>query len=336
VPVGRLFLRLVDLLPMPSLRVQRAVAAAVILTQGGIAVTGAIVRVTASGLGCPTWPQCFPGSFTPIPHPEIAGIHQAVEFGNRMITFLVVLTAALAVLVVTRARRRREVLLYAWLMPASTVVQAVIGGITVLTGLLWWTVAIHLLASMTMVWLSVLLYVKVGERDDAVSTPVVPKPLRQLTVLTAAVLAAQLISGTLVTGAGPHAGDKSITQPVPRLQVEITTLVHVHSSLLVAYLSLLVALGFALLAVHAPRPVMLRLSVLLVLVCAQGLVGTVQFFTGVPAALVAIHVAGAAACTAATAALWAAMRERSQAEALEGVLDPDDEVALPARPRGGV
>ena len=95
-------------------------AAAVVLTQGGIAVTGAIVRVTASGLGCPTWPQCFPGSFTPVPHAEVAGIHQAVEFGNRMITFLVVLTAALAVLAVTRARRRREVLIYAWLMPAST------------------------------------------------------------------------------------------------------------------------------------------------------------------------------------------------------------------------
>jgi heme a synthase len=321
VAVGRYFLRLVDLLPMPSLRAQRVIAFLVILTQGGIAVTGAIVRVTASGLGCPTWPQCFPGSFTPVPHAEVAVVHQVVEFGNRMITFLVVLTAALAVLAVTRARRRREVLIYAWLMPASTVVQAVIGGITVLTGLLWWTVAIHLVASMTMVWLAVLLYVKIGEPDKntaGVSSESVPKPLCHLTALTAVVLAAQLVSGTLVTGAGPHAGDKSITQPVPRLQVEITTLVHVHSSLLVAYLALLVGLGFGLLAVHAPRPVLVRLGVLLVLVCAQGLVGTVQFFTGVPAALVAVHVAGAAACTAATAALWASMRERSKPEPVQG------------------
>ena len=317
-PVGRFLLRLVDLLPMPSLRVQRAIAAAVILTQGGIAVTGAIVRVTASGLGCPTWPQCFPGSFIPVPHAEVAGIHQAVEFGNRMITFLVVLTAALAVLAVTRARRRGEVLFYAWLMPASTVVQAVLGGITVLTGLLWWTVAIHLLASMTMVWLSVLLFVKVGEPDAGDEAPVVAKPLRQLTVLTAVVLGAQLVTGTLVTGAGPHAGDKSLTQPVPRLQIEITTLVHVHSSLLVAYLALLVGLGFGLLATQAPRPVNVRLAVLVVLVFGQGLVGTVQFFTGVPAALVAVHVAGAAACTAATAALWASMRERTEAEPVEG------------------
>jgi heme a synthase len=311
-------LRLVDVLPLPSLRTQRLVAAAVVLTQGGIAVTGAIVRVTASGLGCPTWPQCFPGSFTPVPHAEVAVVHQVVEFGNRMITFLVVLTAALAVLAVTRARRRREVLVYAWLMPASTVAQAVMGGITVLTGLLWWTVAIHLVASMTMVWLAVLLYVKIGEPDDGVSTPVVPKPVRQLTALTAVVLAAQLVSGTLVTGAGPHAGDKSVEQPVPRLQVEITTLVHLHASLLVAYLALIVGLGFALLAVRAPKPVVLRLWVLLVLVCAQGMVGTVQFFTGVPAALVAVHVAGAAACTAATAALWASMRERAEPKPVEG------------------
>jgi cytochrome c oxidase assembly protein subunit 15 len=321
VTVGRPFLRLVDLLPLPSLRVQRIIAFLVILTQGGIAVTGAIVRVTASGLGCPTWPQCFPGSFTPVPHAEVAVVHQVVEFGNRMITFLVVLTAAAAVLAVTRARRRREVLIYAWLMPASTVVQAVIGGITVRTGLLWWTVAIHLLASMTMVWLSVLLYVKVGQPDGEAartSIPLVAKPLRQLTALSAVVLAAILVTGTLVTGAGPHAGDKSLDRVVPRLQVEITTLVHAHSSLLVAYLSMVIALGFALTAVHAARPIMIRLRVLLILVCAQGLVGTVQFYTGVPAALVAVHVAGAAACTAATAALWASMRERAEPEPLHG------------------
>ncbi|MGD9621339.1 MAG: heme A synthase [Mycolicibacterium sp.] len=312
--LSRLWQGAVDLLPDPSLRVQRIVAAAVIVTQGGIAVTGAIVRVTASGLGCPTWPQCFPGSFTPMPHPEVAGLHQAVEFGNRLLTFLVVLTAAAAVVVLTRARRRREVLIYAWLMPASTVAQAVIGGITVLTGLLWWTVAVHLLASMTMVWVATLLYVKVGEPDVGVITPRVAKPLRQLTALSAVALSAVLVTGTMVTGAGPHAGDKSLERPVPRLQVEITTLVHMHSSLLVAYLSLLVGLGFALLAVHAPRVLLTRLGVVVGLVAAQGLLGTVQFFAGVPPALVALHVAGAATCTAATAALWASMRERAEPE----------------------
>jgi cytochrome c oxidase assembly protein subunit 15 len=307
----------VNLLTPPSLRTQRVIAAAVVLTQGGIAVTGATVRVTASGLGCPTWPQCFPGSFTPVAVSEVPRIHQAVEFGNRMITFLVVLTAALAVLAVIRARRRTEVQVYAWLMPASTVVQAVIGGITVLTGLLWWTVALHLLASMTMVWLAVLLYVRIGEPDDGVPRLVVPKPLRGLTFLSAIALAGVLVAGTLVTAAGPHAGDTSPTRTVPRLQVAITTLVHAHSSLLIGYLALLVGLGFGLLAVSAPRAVLLRLSVLVALVCAQGAVGTIQYFTGVPAALVAVHVAGAAAVTAATAALWASMRQRTEPEPLQ-------------------
>jgi cytochrome c oxidase assembly protein subunit 15 len=316
--VRRLLLRLVDLLPDPSLPTQRVIAALVILTQGGIAVTGAIVRVTASGLGCPTWPQCFPGSFTPVAHAEVPRIHQAVEFGNRMITFAVVITAILAVLAVTRARRRAEVLVYAWLMPASTVLQAVIGGITVLTGLLWWTVAIHLLASMAMVWLAVLLYVKIGEPDVGETTYTVVPPLRWLTALSATTLAAVLVAGTLVTAAGPHAGDTSPNRTVPRLRIEITTLVHAHSSLLVAYLSLLVGLVFGLLAVRAARPIVLRLGVLVLLVFAQAGVGTVQFFTGVPAALVAVHVAGAAACTAATAALWASMRERTEPEPVQG------------------
>ncbi|OBA89826.1 hypothetical protein A5642_14240 [Mycolicibacterium mucogenicum] len=299
-----------DKLPIPSLRVQRLIAFLIILTQGGIAVTGAIVRVTASGLGCPTWPQCFPGSFVPVPHAEVPVVHQAVEFTNRMFTFGVVLTAALAVLAVIRAGRRREVKFYAWLMPASTVVQAIIGGITVRTGLLWWTVAVHLLVSMVMVWLAVLLYVKIGEPDSGTDQLVVPRPLRWFTALTAVTLSAVLVTGTLVTGAGPHAGDKSALQPVKRLQVEITDLAHLHSSLLVAYLSFVIGLGFALLAVRAPKPVLLRLAVLAGLVLAQGAVGAVQFYTGVPAVLVAIHVAGAGACTAATAALWASMRSR--------------------------
>jgi cytochrome c oxidase assembly protein subunit 15 len=316
--VGRFLLRLVDVLPLPSLRVQRIIAAVVILTQGGIAVTGAIVRVTASGLGCPTWPQCFPGSFTPVAVAEVPVIHQAVEFGNRMITFLVVLTAAAAVLAVTRARRRREVLVYAWLMPASTVVQAVLGGITVLTGLLWWTVAIHLLVSMAMVWLSVQLFAKIGEPDVGVSTLLVPNPLRHLTFLSGVALSIVLVTGTMVTGAGPHAGDKSIDAPVPRLGLDIVTLVYRHSSLVTAYVSLLIGLGFALLAVHAPRPVTLRLVALLVLVALQGMVGTVQFYTGVPPVLVAVHVLGAAACTAATSALWASMRQRAEPEPIQG------------------
>ncbi|MDM2117162.1 heme A synthase, partial [Mycobacteroides abscessus] len=151
---------------------------------------------------------------------------------------------------------------------------------------------------------------KVGEPDvvsDLPSVPPPPAPLSRLTALIGVTLAAVLVAGTLVTGAGPHAGDKSITRVVPRLQVEITTLVHLHGTLLIAYLALLLGLGFGLAAVGVTRHIWVRFTVVLALTLAQALVGVVQFYTGVPAVLVALHVAGAAACTAATAALWAAL-----------------------------
>jgi heme a synthase len=131
------------------------------------------------------------------------------------------------------------------------------------------------------------------------------------------VLAGILVTGTFVTGAGPHAGDKSVEAPVPRLEVEIVTLVTLHATLLIVYLVLLLTLGFALRRVTAPRRVIRRLVVLLILVAAQALVGRVQYAIGVPAELVALHVAGAAACTAATSALWASMRERAEPETIE-------------------
>jgi heme a synthase len=307
------FVNLVNRLPMPSLAVQKWIAVAVILTQGGIAVTGSVVRVTASGLGCTTWPQCHPGSFVPTGTSTAPWFHQAVEFGNRLLTFLVVATAAAAVIAVTRAARRREVLVYAWLMPLSTVAQAVIGGITVLTGLLWWTVAIHLVVSMAMVWVSVILFHKIDQPDDGVDTVVLPKQLRWLTALTGVALAGTLVAGTMVTGAGPHAGDKSPERTVERLDLDITNLVHLHAELLVAYLALLVGLGFALYAVGARQSLKLRLQVVVALVVSQACVGLVQFWTDVPATLVTIHVALAGACTAATAALYAAGRVREPA-----------------------
>ncbi|WP_405493840.1 COX15/CtaA family protein [Nocardia sp. NBC_00511] len=315
--LSRAFQRLADLFPMPSLRVQRLIAFLVVLSQAGISVTGAVVRVTSSGLGCPTWPQCFPGSFVPTAVAEVPVVHQLVEFSNRMLTFVVTLAAAAIVLAVTRARRRREVQIYAWLMPGGTVLQAVIGGITVRTGLLWWTVSVHLLVSMLMVWLATLLWTKVAEPDDGVQTVQAPKPLQLLTGLSGLALTGTLIAGTLVTGAGPHAGDKSVEKPVARLQVEIVTLVHLHAELLVAYLALLVGLACGLAAVGMNKTIRTRLIVVIALVCSQALVGIVQYFTHVPAALVAVHVGGAAACTAATAALWAAMRTRETVNVTE-------------------
>ncbi|MBM7461039.1 heme A synthase [Rhodococcus coprophilus] len=314
------YLSLVDRLPLPSLRTQRIIALLTILTQGGIAVTGSVVRVTASGLGCPTWPQCFPGSLVPVGvSSNVHTLHQVVEFGNRLLTFVVVAVAAAIVLAVTRARRRREVIVWAWLMPAGTVIQAILGGITVLAGLVWWTVAIHMLASMLMVWLAVILYTKVGEPDDGVMVQVLPQPLRWLTALSAVALAGVLVLGTMVTGAGPHAGDKSIENPVPRLDLDITMLVHLHAEALVGYLALLVGLTFAVYALHAPAAVKTRLKVVLALVAVQAGIGLVQFWTDVPAVLVVLHVAGAGLCTAATAAVWAAGRVRTTAPAPEPV-----------------
>jgi heme a synthase len=316
---SREFFALTYRLRVPPLRWQLGVAVAAVASQAGISVTGAVVRVTSSGLGCPTWPQCFPGSFTPVGVSAVPVVHQAVEFTNRMLTSLVVICAVLAVLVVHGARRRREVLVYAWLMPAGTILQAVIGGITVRTGLLWWTVAVHLLVSMLMVWLATLLHAKVGMPDSGVDMPRVPSPLRLLTVFGAFALFATLIAGTMVTGAGPHAGDASITKPVPRLRVEIVTLVHAHGELVVAYLALAIGLLCGLFAVGAAEDIRRRAIVVLGLVSAQGLVGIVHYVTHVPAALVAAHVAGAAACTIATASLWASMHARET----EALLDDD-------------
>jgi cytochrome c oxidase assembly protein subunit 15 len=314
------YLSLVDRLPLPSLRTQKIIAFLSIVVQGGIAVTGSVVRVTASGLGCPTWPQCFPGSLVPVGVSSgVNTLHQIVEFGNRLLTFVVVIVAAAIVLAVTRAGRRREVIAWAWLMPAGTVLQAIIGGITVLTGLLWWTVAIHLLVSMLMVWLATVLFSKVSEPDDGVVVRTLPQPLRWLTALSGVTLAGVLIAGTMVTGAGPHAGDKSLDRPVPRLDIDITTLVHLHAELLVAYLALLVGLTFAVYAVHTTDAVKLRLKVVLALVVAQSSIGLVQFWTDVPALLVVLHVAGAGLCTAATAAVWAAGLIRTNAPDREPV-----------------
>lgn len=309
------FVSLVNRLPLPSPAVQKWVAFAVILAQGGIAVTGSVVRVTASGLGCTTWPQCYPGSFVPTGDSTAPWFHQAVEFGNRLLTFVVIAASAAAVIAVTRAARRREVLFYAWLMPASTVLQAVIGGLTVLTGLLWWTVAIHLVVSMAMVWLAVMLHHKIGQPDDGVEVLVLPRQLRWLTALSGVALASTLVAGTMVTGAGPHAGDKNPERTVERLDLDITNLVHLHAELLVGYLALLVGLGFALYAVGARDAVTSRWKVVVALVVAQAVVGLVQFWTHVPAVLVIVHVALAGACTAATAALYAAGKVREPAPA---------------------
>ena len=288
-----------------------ATAIAAVITQAGIAVTGSVVRVTGSGLGCPTWPQCFPGSLVPQPDPEVAAVHQWIEFGNRLLTGLVGLVALACLIVALVRPRRRRLIVLAATMPLGVVAQAVLGGITVLTGLAWWTVSVHFLVSMMLVWLAVLLVAAFAE-GDAPPRWRFPRPLRDLLRVATTVLAALLIAGTLVTSAGPHAGNAA----TPRLAVGVPAMAQLHADLLVGFLGLLAGMGFALRAVGVPVGVWRRYTVLVCVVLAQGALGVVQYLTGVPEVLVSLHVLGAASVVMAMAAFWTSCRIRDHEPAV--------------------
>ncbi|MBB3050749.1 cytochrome c oxidase assembly protein subunit 15 [Prauserella isguenensis] len=307
---------LVGRLPYPSRAVQRTIAIAAIITQGGIGVTGSVVRVTGSGLGCPTWPQCFPGSMFPVEHPEYEMFNQWIEFGNRLLTGIVGVVAALCVLVAWRIKLdhpgRTRLVKLAWTMPGGVVAQAVIGGVTVVTGLLWWTVAIHFLASAVLVWLATQLLYALDEGDDQ-PRPVLPARHRPLLQALVVALAAVLAAGTTVTGAGPHGGDPD----TPRFDVPIETLSFIHGGLLVVFLAILAALGGAVWRRRAETPpsaaLRRRYAVVWVVSLAQGVLGSVQYQLGVPEELVSFHVLGSAAVIVAVSALWCATRDRGPA-----------------------
>ena len=154
------------------------------ITNGLIAVTGATVRVTGSGLGCPTWPECHPGSLVPVSRADLSAIHQAIEFGNRTLTGVVLIASLGTFLVIWLARpRRRSLVWLAAVLPAGVLFQAVWGGSTVLTGLAWWTVAPHMLVSLVLLFVSIVVLVRLDETDDP-PVPVVPRPLQVLTWAT--------------------------------------------------------------------------------------------------------------------------------------------------------
>ncbi|HEV7646912.1 MAG TPA: COX15/CtaA family protein [Actinophytocola sp.] len=291
----------IDAAPSPSRKLQLGVAVAVVATQALIAVTGAVVRVTGSGLGCPTWPQCLPGSMVPEYHREYATLNQWIEYGNRLFTGIVGLIAVAAfVLALLSKPRDRRYLRLAFAMPVGVAIQAGIGGITVRTGLLWWTVAIHLLVSTVIVWLATLL-VHAVPRDDARPGAAGTLAGRWLYPQTA-LLAGVLVTGTMVTGAGPHGGDPD----TPRLDAPIETLAHVHASFLYTFLGSLVVLG--LLLRRVANPPWRRYLVLVAVVLAQGTIGLVQYWNGVPELLVCLHVLGAMSAVIATASLWCGIR----------------------------
>jgi cytochrome c oxidase assembly protein subunit 15 len=303
----------IDRAPSPSRKLQLGVAVAVVATQALIAMTGAIVRVTSSGLGCPTWPECFPGSMVPVDHPEYATLNQWIEYGNRLFTGIVGLVAGAAlVLALLGKPRDRRYLRLAIAMPVGVAVQAVLGGITVRLDLLWWTVAIHLLASTVMVWLATLLVHAVPREDARPGTG--SRLVGRWLYVQTALLTGLLVTGTMVTGAGPHGGDPD----TPRLGIPVETIAHVHAAFLYTFLGSLVLLGFLLRGTE--NPPWRRYQVLVAVVLAQGTVGFVQFWTGVPELLVSLHVLGAMTVIIATASLWCGVRgygrmsERREAE----------------------
>jgi heme a synthase len=264
------------------------------IANGAIVVTGGLVRLTGSGLGCPTWPRCTDESF--VATPELAA-HGAIEFGNRLLTFVLTAVAIATVVVVWRSARRdlRPLAAISFLgIPA----QALLGGVTVLTGLNPWTVAAHFLVSMVLVAVATTLWLR--SREPGVGQPLLRRPLELLVLGIAGVTAAVLVLGTVVTGAGPHSGDKNAAD---RMDFDPETVSQLHADLVFLLVGLTVALLLALHASDSAGRIRRAVRDLLVVQLAQGLVGFVQYFTDLPIALVLVHMIGAVLITAFTARL---------------------------------
>ena len=286
----------------------RPLAFASLVANIGIVVTGAAVRLTKSGLGCPTWPRCTQESYVSTPE---MGIHGTIEFGNRLLTFvLVVIALATFVAALLQRPRRRAVVLLAGAVLIGIPGQGVIGGITVLTNLNPWVVGLHFLLSMALIAGAYALWRRIGEGDEPARS-LVPHPLRTLARLTAVVSAAVLVAGVVVTGSGPHSGD----QGAKRNGLDPEAVSQVHADLVFLLVGLSAALWFALRAVDAPPSAVKAAAVLVAVELSQGLIGFVQYFTGLPVALVAAHMLGASLVWAATLAVLWSLRERTTAPA---------------------
>ncbi len=277
-----------------------------------IVVSGGVVRLTGSGLGCPTWPRCTDQSFTP--HAAM-GLHAAIEFGNRMVTFLIAAVAILTFVAAWQSGRtaiRRLALVLALGVPA----QAVIGGITVLMDLNPWTVSLHLLVSMAMVCVAVVLIQRVGEPDTPAVLAVHPSVawlVRSVFVVGWVVL----YLGTVVTGSGPHAGDAS----APRNGLEPRAVSQLHTDFVFLLLGLTIATVLVLRAVDAPARARDAASVLLLVELGQGVVGFLQYFTGLPVGLVTLHLLGAGLTAAAMT--WLLLGTRRRIAIPDGASLPD-------------
>ena len=295
----------------------RAVYIANLVAQAGIVVTGAVVRITGSGLGCPTWPECVEGSIAPTSD-QAESFHKYIEFGNRLLTFVLVILAiaALVAAFLDRRRRRRAGLpprpilfVLAAIPIVGTVAQAVLGGITVLTGLHPATVAAHFLLSMVIIAGVTALVVRSGDEGDRPVTWLAPKPVRLLAWLLVATSALVVVLGVLVTGSGPHSGDDT----AERLGLDPRTIAWLHADVVLLFLGLTVGLLVVLSVLHGPRRALTRTWVLLGVSLSQGAIGYVQYFTGLPEVLVGIHVLGACLVWIATLLIPPALRTRGEA-----------------------
>lgn len=282
---------------LPQLAVANLVANVLIV------VTGGAVRLTASGLGCPTWPRCTDQSY--VPHGAL-GMHGAIEFGNRMVTFLVTAVALTCILAAWRSGNRRATLLalgVASIVPA----QIVIGGITVLTDLNPWVVAFHLLVSMLIiqicVWLIAVVVDWAPAYDASRATPATHERVRRLAWLLYAVAWLVLYLGTVVTGSGPHAGDGG----AERTGLDPQVFSHVHA--VAVYLLVALTFGLVFLARRSgATSVETAALVLLAVEIGQGVVGFTQYYLDLPVGLVALHMLGAALTSAGAA--WVVVAAR--------------------------
>jgi cytochrome c oxidase assembly protein subunit 15 len=277
-------------------RFLRPLAWATLVANIGIVLTGGAVRLTGSGLGCPTWPRCTEDSYTP--HGEL-DYHSAIEFGNRTLTFLLV-AIAVATLVAGLASARRDVTWMVVLLFLGIPAQAVIGGITVLTDLNPWVVAFHLLVSLAIIGLAVRLLLSLDGP--------LPDPDRgwvaRLAWATFAAGWAVLYLGTIVTGSGPHAGDEDAV----RNGLDPRSMSQLHTDLVFLFVGLTIGLLFALKAAGGRPRATRAVAVLLGVEVAQGAIGFVQYATDLPVVLVGFHLLGAALISACMT--WALLEVR--------------------------
>ncbi|WP_367324006.1 heme A synthase [Streptomyces sp. HUAS ZL42] len=283
--------------------VQRAALAALVMSVV-IVVTGGAVRLTGSGLGCPTWPKCTDDSLTAT---GAMGVHGAIEFGNRMLTYVLCAAVGWAIIAARSEKPyRRSLTRLGWAQFWVVMGNAVLGGIVVLVGLNPYTVAAHFLLSSALIAVATVMWQRTREGDGA-AKPLVGKAVQQLVWFLVAASVLLIAVGTVVTGSGPHAGDSS---EVERMPLNWETVSKLHAVLAWIVVTLTFALWFVLKAVDAPRAPLDRTRDLFVVLLAQGVIGYVQYFTNLPEVLVGLHMLGSGLVWIAVLRVLLALRER--------------------------